>query len=297
MTRICWWLVDKVSRILEPTERDAVRGDLAESGETGRQALRDVLGLVVRRQAALWHDARPWLVLVGLVAPLGLLVSLISTRLAGPSATYVWMYFNNSDWALLQHRAFWIVLGQTIAFVFPQILALVCLSWTIGLALGALARRTIPVTGALFCLALLFGEYVAVPRYTELQLHVILGPSPPHLHDEDPVFALAFYKAMFPLLVQIVLVLLPSLWGMYKGLGLAELPLLLRAILWVPAIATMAVLASWQAIWWTAVATHNLNWLQRGWQLPLLPFAVAGPVLYWVATETWQRWHITRRTT
>ena len=35
MTRLCWWLVETVSRVLEPDERNAVRGDFAESGETG----------------------------------------------------------------------------------------------------------------------------------------------------------------------------------------------------------------------------------------------------------------------
>jgi Tat protein translocase TatC len=54
MTRIYWWLAKGVSRILEANERDAVLGDLAESHESGGQALRDLLGLVVRRQAALW---------------------------------------------------------------------------------------------------------------------------------------------------------------------------------------------------------------------------------------------------
>jgi hypothetical protein len=66
MTRVWWWLADMVSRLLEPDECDAVRGDLAESGATGGEALRDLLGLVVRRQAALWMDWRPWLALVGL---------------------------------------------------------------------------------------------------------------------------------------------------------------------------------------------------------------------------------------
>jgi hypothetical protein len=47
--------------MLDSDERLAVRGDLEESGETGLQAVWDVLGLVVRRQAALWKDWRPWL--------------------------------------------------------------------------------------------------------------------------------------------------------------------------------------------------------------------------------------------
>jgi len=54
-----WWLVDKLSSVLEANERDAVRGDFAESGATGGQALRDMAGLVARRQAALWMDWRP----------------------------------------------------------------------------------------------------------------------------------------------------------------------------------------------------------------------------------------------
>jgi hypothetical protein len=289
MTRIWWWLVDKVSRILDPAEQDAVRGDFAESGETGAQALRDVLGLVVRRQAALWHESRPWLVLVGLVGPLSLLVSLISSRIAASNAIYPWMYFNNWDWALLQQRAFWIVLGQTIGLILPEAVALICLAWTIGFALGALSRHAIPITGILFCLALLFGEYLAVPWYTQLQLNVAGVPPPRDLGSADPA-ALTFYRVLSPLLVQIVLVLVPSVWGMYKGYAVATLPLRLRTILCAPAVATIIVLVSWQAIFWTAIATHNLNLLQRGWHLPLLPFAVAGPIVYWVATASWRHW-------
>jgi len=71
MSELCWWLVDIVSRLLDPRERAVVRGDFAESGETCGQALRDVLGLVLRRQAAVWTDWRPWLALVGLVGIAG----------------------------------------------------------------------------------------------------------------------------------------------------------------------------------------------------------------------------------
>lgn len=99
MTRICWWLVNIVSRLLEPDERDAVRGDFAESSETGGRALRDVLGLVVRRQVTLWKDWRPWLALAGLVGPLGMLLSLVSRRSADGSAIHIWMYVNNWTWA------------------------------------------------------------------------------------------------------------------------------------------------------------------------------------------------------
>jgi hypothetical protein len=292
MTQIYWRLVDIASRALEPGERDVVRGDLAESREAGAQALCDVLGLVGRRQAALWRDWRPWLILGGLVVPLGLLLSLLSSRVIGQNSIYFRMYFNNWDRALFDYRAFWITLAETIALVFPDIVALICLSWTIGFVLGARSRRSIPVHGVLFCLVLLCGEFVAVPRYMQLQMLSVqdtLGQAPGRpLHDNR---AVTFYGLMFPLLVQIVLVLLPSFWGMYKGLGRATHSLLLRTILWAPALATVAVLAAMQGVWWAALATHNRALLLRSWQTPPLIFAIAGPVVY-VATARWQRWRM-----
>jgi len=71
MTRICLWLMDWVSRLLQPNERDAVLGDLAESCEPPGQALLDLLGLVVRRQAALWGE-RLLPSIVGIVIGTGL---------------------------------------------------------------------------------------------------------------------------------------------------------------------------------------------------------------------------------
>src|SRR6185503_6548406 len=122
MIRICWWLVDIVSRALEPNEQDAVRGDFAESGESSGQALRDVLGLVVRRQAALWNDWRPWLVLVGLIVPLGMLLSIVSRSTANMNATYVWLYANNWDWALLKNAGFWYTFADSATLVFGRCL-------------------------------------------------------------------------------------------------------------------------------------------------------------------------------
>ena len=58
--------VNAAALILDFAERDAVCGDLAESGESGSQALRELLGLVVRRCAACLRGWRPWLTLVGL---------------------------------------------------------------------------------------------------------------------------------------------------------------------------------------------------------------------------------------
>ena len=164
VTRICRQLVDAFSRMLTPDERDAVLGDLAERGANGGQALRDVLGLVLRRQAALWKHWRPWAALVGLALPLSVPLSIYSRRVADAGALYIWLYANNWDWSLLRIHAFWPYAPAYIArvllsnFTLPFLLSFVtlpCWSWNIGLALGNCSRRAIPVTGSLFCLMLL----------------------------------------------------------------------------------------------------------------------------------------------
>ncbi|MGI9073879.1 MAG: hypothetical protein ACR2JB_21765, partial [Bryobacteraceae bacterium] len=118
MTRSCWRWVDIASRLLEPDERDSVLGDFAESGETGGQALCGLLGLIVRRQAALWNDWRPWLTLGSLVIPLAWLLSIASRLTASTSAVYVWSYVNNWDWTLLKYGTFWYVLRDSTGAVF-----------------------------------------------------------------------------------------------------------------------------------------------------------------------------------
>jgi len=40
MTRIAWWMVESLSRLLDGDEREVVRGDLAECGTSPAQALR-----------------------------------------------------------------------------------------------------------------------------------------------------------------------------------------------------------------------------------------------------------------
>lgn len=198
-----WWrLVNLVSGMLEPAERDVVRGDIEESGETGVQALGGVLGLVARRQAAMWKDWRPWFALVALVVPLGILLSVVSTRTAHNSAIYIWLYANNWDWTLLANTAFQHDFPRVSANVFLSYLTLACWSWTAGFLLSSVARRTIAVTGALFCLVLLFAEPMGM-----------VG-SQRDLVNNSAVFAVKFYRVMFPPMVQAILVALPALWGM-----------------------------------------------------------------------------------
>ncbi len=87
MTRIAWWMVESLSRLLDDDEREVVRGDLAECGTSAAHALREVIGLVIRRQAVLWCDWRPWFVMASVVIPIGLLLSYASRSWGVTSAT------------------------------------------------------------------------------------------------------------------------------------------------------------------------------------------------------------------
>ena len=204
MNRICGRWVDVVSRTLDPAEREAVLGDLAESGVSGHRALREVLGLVVRRQAALWNEWRPWLALAGLVIPFAILLSLFARRTADGSAIYIWLYANNGDWSILANPAFRDDFAGFAAGILWSYLTLMFCSMIGGLVLGILPRRTIPVNGVLFCLTLF------VVQLLEARSSPDRGPV------NAEVFEPAFYRVIFPLLVQLILVVPPSLWGMRR---------------------------------------------------------------------------------
>ena len=274
MTRIGWWFVDRVSRMLEPGERDAVLGDFAESGLTAAPALRDLLGLIIRRQAALWKDWRPWLALLLVVAPFGILLSLICRYLAEGSATTFYLYVNAWTWGFLESPGARRDLAHYSADIFRSFSTLVCWSWTTGFVIGSLARRTIWVNGTLFTIVL-FGELLAGPHH-----HNPFNPL---------VFSLTFYRAVLPPLLCTVLIFLPALWGMHKAFRLANLPPL-RTILWAAAIATMTGLAIRDLEVSVMSALMSALWpLRAGWGLRLLPLAAVCPAGFMVATAKWRR--------
>jgi hypothetical protein len=293
MTAICWWLVDALAHLLEPAERDAVRGDVAEDGETAPQALREIGGLVIRRQAALWMDWRPWLGLGGLVVPLGLLFSLVSRSLAEGSAIYWWFYVNNWTWGYLESPGARHDLVQLGTGVLRNYLTLACWSWTTGFVLGSLSRRTIAVNGALLCLVLFVGTFGTTTT----------GRANP---SNAVVFSLTFYAVFFPLMLRTVLVVIPALSGMRRGARVGSLTLL-PTILWAVVITTLTALTArgleYSFIFAWLGPGHVPRLLYPGpdgvfgtaddvidWRVRLLPVIVMWPVGYMLTTSTWRRW-------
>jgi hypothetical protein len=281
-----WRLVDQVARLLEPDEREAVRGDLAELGVSSAWALWDISGLVARRQARPWTDWRPWIALVGLALPFGMILSIVSSSWAHRHSVYLWLYVNNWTWAYFEssgsRREFFTV---TASFLTDS-LTLICWAWTIGFALGSLSRRAIWMTRALFSLVLFGGALGSTPA-------AVLNPA----HAE--VFSLTFYRVVLPVILPTVLVWLPALWGMRRGIRPTALPLH-QAMLWAAAVATLTLWAARSlemsviAGWWFPLAGSPAaiaRWEWRGsWPLRLLPLAMMWPVGYLVVSAGWQRW-------
>ncbi|MGH9696294.1 MAG: hypothetical protein ACRD5Z_19255, partial [Bryobacteraceae bacterium] len=126
---LIWWCVELASHALEAPEREAVRGDFAESGETGGQALRGLLGLIMRRQAALWKGWGPWAALLGLVVPLGMMLSRVARGAAAESAIYAWLYVDNWTTGYLA-AGFRQDLIHYVATFALSYLALICAAWS-----------------------------------------------------------------------------------------------------------------------------------------------------------------------
>jgi hypothetical protein len=240
MNRFWWRLAELVSQALEPEERDVVRGDLAEAGETGGHALLDVLGLVARRQSVLWRNWRPWCVLTGLVFPLGVLLCLISRQDADRSAIYLWFYVNNWDAGYLSNPAFRYELAQHAGAILAGYITLFCWSWSSGFLLGYADRRRLPIQSVLFVSLVLFGAFWGAP--------------PPHFghalfyrardfSNNAAVFDLSFYRMAFPLIVQASFVVGPAIWGMCQAQQVVSARPRFRTFLWAGAIPTLPAIA------------------------------------------------------
>ncbi len=254
MTRICWWLVDILSRMLEPDERDAVRGDFAESGATSSQALLDVLGLVVRRQTALWKDWRPRLAPVALIAPM-------SVFLSKPSSGELWL-----GWVGRQFDTVWQhgVRYETGLTFTDDIVTLVCVSllliswtWIGGFVLGSLSRRAAWVLGLLYLLWWFSWWFPGA------MLRALFS---------DPL-----HSELFWLIPQVVLILIPFLWGVHRGVCFGALGIG-RVVLLAVAVAILTLIVQVEddrrglafAVWSSGCAFDGrLVWTPR-----LLPFAV-----------------------
>jgi hypothetical protein len=143
MTGVHHSLVEIAARLLECDEREAVLGDLAEARESVWRGVLDVFGLVIRRQAVLWKDWRPWLAAFGVALPSSLL-------LMGVSLSVSYTYQRLSGFKIFDSCA---PTGQEgFLLLMCHVLLLIVWSWTGGFIVGSLSRRTLWVS-AVLCLS------------------------------------------------------------------------------------------------------------------------------------------------
>jgi hypothetical protein len=284
--RILWSLVALAARALHPDERNYVRGDLEESCATASESLRAILGLVMRRLAIACSDWRNWLRLAALIVPLSVALSIISRRTADWSAIYFWIYFNNWHLSFINSAGFWSVLAESAWGISIGFVTLACFSWTAGFVLGTASRRTLRMNGLLFCSMLALGALVIAPQYLHYLQAMLMHRFPPRpdghpYHDTDAVFALMFYRAIFPLVLQAILVLLPAIWGMRRG-RVARSHRLVNLMIWTAAVATVLVMLlrvpGLGLVIWTHAGARAVNALAH--LLHGLRLLVYWPLLY-----------------
>ena len=194
MSGFRWWLADRVSLLLPADERDAVRGDLAESGEGGGEVLVQVLGLAARRQTAEWKNWRQWCVLL-LAIGIGLKLVRQSAPLIHMSAVDAWMYLANWRMADVGNTGFWrLMLFESGQILLPGLLLMI-VSMMAGAALGlGVARRNAPAACAVASIALTVANFANVPQ--------------------DPLLGPAFIRALYAFVMLAAVVLLPAACGL-----------------------------------------------------------------------------------
>jgi hypothetical protein len=230
MTRLGGWIVGHLTRLLPDDEREVVRGDLAECHTPAGRALREVLGLVLRRQTALWFNFEPWLALLTIVIPIGVLLSYASRSWAEAAAEDILLYGRLWDFSYLANPGWRADLISVAARMAAAWLALIGWSWTSGFVLARLSRPAVWLTVTLLCVVVVMATW---GTNTIAHLHRHHGPSLEH--------HLTF--AVFPRFLRVFLVVLPIAWGAWWGLRRSVLRVV-PTVIGVLLLASVTVVAS-----------------------------------------------------
>jgi hypothetical protein len=159
--------------MLGRNEREAVLGDLIEADEEAWAAMLAILGLVLRREAALWKIWRPWIAAFGLSVPCSFLLMGVSLSVSRA----VQNIFAPSH-GLVAHP-----LGSPWQSAILQLLLLLGWAWTGGFVVGSLSRRTLWVSAlscllpCIFCLARFRIESLSPTCLLLFLLPAVLGVS------------------------------------------------------------------------------------------------------------------------
>ena len=191
-------LIGALAAALDPAERTVVLGDLAESKASPACALREITGLVARRQLAVWAEPGPWIALLAISLPVGVLLSHVTRWWSDASAIYIRLYVERFSWVYMRNPGSRQEMTELAVGCALGTAALFAWSWTAGFSLATLSRRALWLTGGLFALALFAGT---------------LGSTTTARAGFHGVVATHFYGLVLPRLFRVGLVLLPALLG------------------------------------------------------------------------------------
>lgn len=279
MSRICWWLTNKLSRTLPQDQQDALRGDFAELGLSGTKALWELLGFMLRQEAAPWLDWRPWLALFGVVGLVGVSLARVSFWVSagiGFEMHFIkfGIYYRNG-----------LSLTKAIIYLTCQCLVLALWCWVAGFTMGSLSRRTVRINEVV-----LGGVWFVVWFLWALTPGLIWLV---YISHHRNLLASTLWDFLLSLLVPAIF-FVHVIWGARQGVRLGTLRLR-SAFVWAAIIVIVTALATWTSGWREA---HSLVWSGGGWSIHktswetrLLPFSlVSWPLAYMVATACWQHW-------
>ena len=185
--------IELLALSLAPAEREAVLGDLNESSQSAASALRDLIGLVLRR------SLRP-IASALVMLPLALLLAVLARGRADGVAVYLWLWTSNLDPHLLASAGFWNGVVESAPRLLLACLTLAFCSWSTA----ALASRLSRGTSLLFCAMLLLTAPLGPPAS-------LLGLRARDFQVNAAAFHGLFYRDVFPCVLQCLFVLLPAL--------------------------------------------------------------------------------------
>jgi len=160
MKNFAWKLIEAMALQLTPAEREVVLGDLIETRESAWQGMREVSGMVVRRQLQLWNGWRPWLAGPGLALPCSFMLMGFSFAISSELRNQL-----AGGW----HRSFLSTEPAEAVWLLCQLVVLLICAWAAGFIVESVSRRTFLVSAiccflpCLFCLLRFRQE--SLPRF------------------------------------------------------------------------------------------------------------------------------------
>lgn len=147
MRNVAWRLIEAMAQQLTPAEREVVLGDLIETRETAWRGMREVWGLVARRQLELWNGWRPWLAAAGVAFPCSFILMGFSFAISSELRNH-FAYRGQLSFSSFEP-------GEFLSLLCQVLVLLIC-AWSAGFTVESVSRRTFVVTAICCFLACLF---------------------------------------------------------------------------------------------------------------------------------------------